>query len=130
MSENISSSGQNVFSIPDIYPTQGTGVINEIMEDVLHEHHGSSHLTEWMKFIGKSNTVKNALPAYGRRFQLQHYWRILQHRYPSELHRKKGVLGHAFADYFDVSEDTIKGDLRFIQKRLGSDWMNRYVEIC
>lgn len=126
----ITAHGQNQFSIPDIYPTQGTGMINEIMEDVLHEHHGSPHLTEWMAFIGKGNTAKNGMPAYGRRFQLQHFWRILTHRYPSELHGKKGVLCNAFADYFNVSEDTIKGDLRLIRKNLGNDWMNRYVEIC
>ncbi|HCS50404.1 hypothetical protein [uncultured Rubinisphaera sp.] len=122
--------GQNSFTLPDIYPSQGSGVIIEMMEETLRPRNPPEHLQEWMQIIGKTNTAKNAIPAYGRQFQLQHYWRVLQQRYSKELHRKKGALISAFAEILHVSDDTIKADLRHFSDRLGDDWMHRYVEIC
>lgn len=117
--------GQLQVSFYDIYPIPGQGVVVETMEDILRPLHQADHLAEWKDVIRKSNTAKNVFHRYQRRFQLQHFWRVLHSRYSADLHRKKQKLMSAFADYFGVSIDSIKTDVRRLEKCLGEKWASR-----
>lgn len=118
-------SGTVSASIPDIAPVPGRGPIDEVLETSAH-HRPPEHLEEWFAIIAKENSAKNMFASYERRFRLQHYWRLLHSRYRVALHRKKVALIQAFATYFEVSTDSVKGDLRFFKKSLGDDWMRLF----
>jgi hypothetical protein len=114
--------GVRVISIPDISPISGQGNVVETLEDSLRGGDHPQHLAEWLDIASRENVAKNMLPAYERQFHLQHFWRVLQHRFSDAFARRKTALRDAFAEYLRVSEDTIKGDLKSIAQRLGTDW--------
>jgi hypothetical protein len=62
------------------------------------------------------------IPAYARRFTLQHYWRIVQVRHAAALKRKAVPVRSAFAKYFGVGDSSIRKDLEIITERLGRGW--------
>ncbi len=113
-------------SIPDIYPTRGRGLMDEVIEDGLRGQGTPEHLLEWFQIVRQSSTGKNVIPMYDRWFRLQHYWRLLHRRYPESLRRKKRRLIEAFIDFLDIRIDTLKADLRRISIRLGSGWEQRF----
>ncbi len=45
--------------------------------------------------------------------------RVLAQRHSDALAKNKERLRHAFANFFDTSDDTIRSDLQFVKKRLG-----------
>tara|TARA_R110002020_G_scaffold29079_2_gene92047 strand:- start:730 stop:993 length:264 start_codon:yes stop_codon:yes gene_type:complete len=75
-----------------------------------------------MDIAGKENTSKNTLGTFQRRFALQHYWRVFYDKFPTSVSKNVTKLHAAFSAYFQCDIDTIRGDLRFIKKSLGSDW--------
>lgn len=119
--------GTQVFVFPDIYPIIGRGFIGEVVEDALRG--GSSedreHLLEWFQIAGNENSARNTISRFGRLLRLQHYWRILHQRHADALVGQKGKLQNAFAEYFGLSEESLKRDLQEIQRQLGPDWSNR-----
>jgi hypothetical protein len=114
-------------SIPDIYTTPGRGLVHEMIEDAIRGARAPENLKEWRGIVRSGNLGKKVIPMYERWFRLQHYWRLLQRRYPKPLRRKKTRLIEAFATFLNVKIDTIKLDLRKIEDLLGSEWERRYV---
>lgn len=119
--------GMITVTIPDISPTLGRGAMDDSMEDALRGGATPAHLTEWMNIVSKRNSAKNVIPAYERRFRLQHYWRVLHRSDPQSLRRTKRACTAAFASFLKVNEDTVKNDLDRIARNLGSQWAQRWV---
>lgn len=117
--------GVVILSVPDIYAVRGRGLIAEMLEDALRAQGAPDHLQEWFQIIKQSSTKANVLPMYGRWFRLQHYWRLLNRRYPQALRRKKHALVATFASFLSISVDSLKADLRRITDRLGDGWEQR-----
>jgi len=113
--------GVSIF-LPDIIPVPARGALSEIIDDAVHGSPEPEHLAEWRKIIGRHNTAKNMIPAYTRRFMLQHYWRIVQMRHAAALKRKAVQVRSAFAEYLGVSDSSIRKDLELITERLGRGW--------
>ena len=111
--------------LPDTIPMGGTGLMAEILEERRQHASDNAHLTEWLEIVSQRNPAKNQIDRYARLFRLQHFWRALHLRYPNELDRNKARMRQAFANWFQVSDDTIKQDLRLIHDRLGAGWDQR-----
>lgn len=111
--------------IPDIFPNRSRDVIGDCTESMLRGCGAPDHLREWFAIVERTSTRANVLPKYARWLCLQHYWRLLHRRYPTALHRKKERLVAVFAQFLDVSTDTVEADLRDIAERLGSGWEQR-----
>lgn len=106
------------FQIPDIIAIDGGGLVREMITDSLRQPR-AEHLAEWMQIVEPDNQGRKSIHRFARLFELQHYSRALAHRHPDALARNKERLHLAFAAYFRTSIDTIRGDLRFMKKRLG-----------
>ena len=122
--------GLQSISVPDFLPLPGNGNVVESLEDSLRGSPPPEHLKNWMEIVCRKNCARNQIPTLDRRFRLQHFWRVLKHRYRNALTRKNGALIVAFHEYLGVSEDTIKGDLRYIRRQLGDDWDTRNFDLC
>jgi hypothetical protein len=122
--------GIQSLSVPDITPLPGKGTVVETLEDALRGTTPPDNLKGWMDIVRRDNTTRNQISVFERRFRLQHYWRVLQHRHRDALTRKKKVLTGVFAESLGTSEDTISGDLSFLNDQLGTDWGNRPFEFC
>jgi hypothetical protein len=92
-------------------------------------HEPPKHLEPWAKII-RGGASKNELKRYARIFPLLHYWRVLMSRHADALCRQQGRLEEAFAGYFGVERDSIRGDLRLIALRLGPNWHARLAAFC
>lgn len=117
--------GVAVSLIPDIFPNRSRDVIGDCTESMLRGCGAPKHLSDWFAIVERQSTRANVLPKYARWLSLQHYWRLLHRRYPLALHRKKERLVGVFAEFLDVSPDTVEADLRGIEGRLGSGWEQR-----
>ncbi len=106
------------FQIPDIIAIDGSGLVREMITDTLRQPR-AEHLAEWMRFVEPNNQGRKTIHRFARLFELQHYSRALTQRHPDALARNKERLHDALASYFRTSIDTIRGDLRFMKKRLG-----------
>jgi hypothetical protein len=101
------------------------GVLLEAIEDAVHGQRSPEHLVEWHRIISRQNPAKNAITRYGRLFSFQHYWRLLHTRHPAAVKRNIARLRAVFAEFFDVGDDSIYRDLKFISRRLGRGWERR-----
>ena len=117
--------GQVRTMVPDIFPTLGRGLIDDSLEDALRGGRLPEHLAGWMRIVRRQNQAKNVFEKWERIFRLQHYWKVLHQRYSQALRRKKTALIAAFAEFFDVSSDSIKNDLNAIARNLGAGWETR-----
>jgi len=113
-----------LFVVPDTFPVPSRDEFRGMLDDALH---GSppGHLREWMEIISADNTAKQAIPRFSRMFQLQHYWRVLQHRHRRALHRRATPLKQAFASFLRIGVQTIHNDLIEIRRCLAADWAER-----
>ncbi len=110
--------------IPDIFPIDGSGMLNRSLEAARRSVH-APHLELWKDLISSSSRLKKKLDTYGRRFVFQHYWRVLTQRYPEQLARKVMKLDGVFAGYFDVSPDMIRSDRSDLELLLERRLSNR-----
>ena len=106
------------FSLPRTLPVP-TGETLQLWIDDAFGSHDLPHLADWMKLIRRANTGKQSIGRYARLFLLQHYWHILHHRHPKACHRRKTQLIPKFADYLQVSDETLRADLRLMSSRRG-----------
>jgi hypothetical protein len=113
------------FFLPDTIPLPSRDELRDSIEDSRARQRNSGHLAEWFKYIRPNNSARNQLDRFSRIFELQHYWRILNERHGDALTNSIGKLEHAFANWFDISRESIRGDLIRIRQRLGSNWMQR-----
>ena len=125
-----SPEGVMTFSIPDIAPTFGQGIMPDIVEDALRGRPVLEHLSGWMSIVEKDNPGKKEIYTFERRFRVQHFWRVLKQRHAEALHRKKRTLRVAFAQFFKAGEDTIRRDLRYCAAQLGTNWDERPIGLC
>lgn len=112
------------FVMPDTFPIPSRDSLRGILEDSLH---GATpdHLDEWMAIVASDNTAKKPLLRYSRLFEVQHYLRILHQRHSKALQRKLSVANEVLAGFLGVAKRTIDDDLKFLNKRLGTDWIHR-----
>lgn len=99
-------------------PGQKADAPNEAAASALREE----HLAGWRVMAARNKTGKQALGRHVRLFRLQHFWRALHERHGAACRGRKDSLMHAFAGFFSVKHDTIRGDLRLITRRLGTGW--------
>lgn len=111
-----------VFHIPDTYPIPSRDELRAMLDESLHSASDATHLKEWHEIVGAGNSAKNQIESYARVRQVYHFWALLHDRYDKNLAGKVERLSSAFADYFEVSEETIRRDLRLIGQRLGPEW--------
>lgn len=115
-----------LFVVPDTFPIPSRDEFRGMLDDALH---GSppEHLAEWMRIVAAGNSGKRKITRFGRIFQLQHYWRILQRRHAHSLRRRNELLGRVLATFLQVEEKVVNRDLAEIRRRLGRDWLDRGV---
>ena len=111
--------------IPDTMPIPGEKELRRMMEEVIRQN-PADHLAEWFKIVRAQNSARSQLDRYARIFEVQHYWRLLQSRHAQALRRSRGRLIDAFSEHFEVSDAAIDRDLKFIEKRLGPSWWERF----
>ena len=114
--------GMTTFSLPDIFPVSGRGELQSAVDDAVHGGAKPGHLAGWYAIIDSANSAKNPIIRYVRLFQFQHFVRVLYSRHAAALYRKKTRVLAALADFFSVSEDTIKSDWKFLDDKVGKDW--------
>jgi hypothetical protein len=110
------------FYFPDIYPVPSRDELRQMIEDALRGGESPEHLAEWIEIVRADTTPRNQLDRFARVFEVQHYLRALYGRHSNGLHRKKSALMRALSEFLRVSEDTIEGDLQFLERRLGKGW--------
>lgn len=110
---------------PHILPMFPDDTLQQTFEDGGRESAVEPHLAEWMGFVAKSNTGKQVLDPYARRFKLRHYWRALHERHAAACHRRREALAAAFAEFLEVDFDTLRQDLQFLDKKSGDGWYIR-----
>ena len=110
--------GSVVPFVPDTFPIFGTGQMAERLSDARIDS-GASHLSAWLELTSKASVNSRPFKSLARQYPLQHYWRVLRSRYPKETHRKQQVFSHVFAEYFDVSQDSIRRDFQSLRRTSG-----------
>jgi len=115
-------SGGTTFFFPDICSVPSRDNLREILEQTLRDVSAPDYLKEWFDIVHSGNVAKNQILRYARIFELQHYMRVLHARHANGLRRKKTALKTVFAEFLDVSDDSIERDLSRIESRLGPDW--------
>jgi hypothetical protein len=65
------------------------------------------------------------LDPFARRFEIQHYWRLLRQRHTSALEGNTSRIETALSEFFGISEQSIHADLIEIRRRLGTEWLER-----
>jgi hypothetical protein len=118
------TSGFALVQFPDTMPIPAETEIRDVLQTAIQQP-GGEHLAEWQRLTFSGNAAKKTLPRYSRIFELQHFYALLMSRHGESLKRTKQQLARVFAEYFDVSEDTIKRDLKLIQQNLGKSWFHR-----
>lgn len=118
------NTGGGLFYFPDTFAIPSRDMLRGILDEALRLS-SPSHLADWTKLVSRDNLAKNQIARFGRLFEIQHYCRILQDRYPAAMHRSLGRLASVLASYFGVAQKTIDADMGLISKRLGRDWIHR-----
>ena len=122
--ENSRNGGAAPF-LPDIYPIKGRGeVLDRIRATQAAQDVG--HLRGWMDLVSPSSKKSPRLASLARQFRLQHYWRVVNSRYPDELSSKKTHLYRAFAIFLDENDETIRKEVPKLKRCLGvplSSWL-------
>jgi hypothetical protein len=102
---------------PDIVPIPSRDSLRNMLEDVrVHGQH--EHLAEWHSICRSSRQNDHAMRRYGKIFVLQHYWSLLEQRYPQLLRRRVGRVQEAFAEFLYVSPDAVDKYRQRIRSRL------------
>jgi hypothetical protein len=96
-----------------------------MLEDSLHGGPSAEHLAEWMDLIAAGNASKKSFTKFARLFEVQHYYRLLHHRHEAALRRKLGPVKEALASFLETEKRTIDEDLKFLNQRLGTEWIQR-----
>jgi hypothetical protein len=113
------------FVLPDIYSVPSREQLRGMLEDSLHRASSAEHLSDWMKLIAADNAAKKSFAMFARLFEVQHYYRLLHHRHEAALRRKLGPVKDALAAFLEVERRTIDEDLKFLNQRLGPEWIQR-----
>jgi hypothetical protein len=111
-----------VFHLPDTYPIPSRDELRAMLDEALHSGEEVPHLAGWREIISARNPARNRIDRFARVRQLYHFWALLHHRYADRLVGRIEALQTVFAEYLNVSLDTIRGDLRLIGERLGAGW--------
>jgi hypothetical protein len=109
-----------IFVVPDTFPVPSRDSLRGMLDDALHGSSSPEHLKEWGDVIASDNPAKQTIIRFAWLLELQHYWRILQHRHERALYRKATVLKKILAAFFATSQRTIHLDLSEIRRRLGA----------
>jgi hypothetical protein len=110
-----------LFNLPDTYPIPSRDELRSMLEDAIRSEK-PAHLQQWTKITSQRNAAKNQIERFARLFEVQHYWELLHERHGEHLQRQTSKLQSVLAAYLKTSEQSIKGDLRFLRSRLGQDW--------
>ncbi len=112
-----------VIYFPDIAPLPDRDELRKLVEDNARSSaRGAEHLHEWIDLVRSDTQGKKPIGKFARWYPLQHYHRVLWSRHCSSLHRCRQKLILAFAEYLQVSDDTVERDLSEISDRLGALW--------
>jgi hypothetical protein len=115
LSSTMLGSGILIY-LPYTYAIPTEDELRSLVADALNANATHPHVADWFGVISSGAQNKGIqMQRYGRIFELQHYRRLLQERYPQVMHRSKQKLIQAFAHHFGQSDDTIKNDLRLIE---------------
>jgi hypothetical protein len=119
------ASAGSVFFLPDIVTLPSRDELRASIEHARDRYQKAEHLQGWFELIRSDSAARNQLDRLSRIFELQHYWRILHSRHATSLKKSISKLEIAFAVWFDVSPETIHGDLIRVRQRLGKNWLDR-----
>jgi hypothetical protein len=111
-----------VFNWPDTFPLFARDELRDLLAGALQSSGSLEHLAGWRRIIDSSNKAKNQIGSLERRFQFQHFWRLLRERHPKAFRRRLNRVELAFAAYFGVDESSIRLDRGEIKGQLGADW--------
>ena len=123
LAENLLNDGVATVRIPDVCPMPGRGLLADQIDGVLAPQSSQpDHLAEWLRIVSRSNSSRNTIATYARRFQVQHYVRVLYSRHADALHRGGEKVREALAAFLDLDEEVIRKDMRWLKSQLGVDW--------
>lgn len=122
------ATGMRLIALPDTLPIPTERELRSLVEEAVRSQE-PSHLDDWFKIVRAGNAAKNEVLRYARIFRLQHFVCVLMSRHAEAFRGQRGRLNEAFAEHLNVSEPTIRGDLRIIAKRLGPGWENRHIAL-
>lgn len=112
-----------VFNWPDTFPLLSRDELRDLLAQALAPTAGAAdHLAPWHEIVSSTNRAKNSIPAFERRFRLQHFWRLLRERHPHAFARRLQRIEDAFAKYFGTTSATVRSDRKTIEKSLGKGW--------
>lgn len=114
-----------VFYLPDTAPVPSRDQLRGMLEHVLHPSERPDHLSEWLEIVRAGNSARNQLDPFARRFEIQHYWRLLRQRHESALEGNIGRIERALSEFFEISEPAVHADFVDIRRRLRDDWLER-----
>jgi len=124
LAENLLDDGIATVRIPDVCPMPGRGLLADQIDGVLAPQSSQpDHLAEWLRIVSRSNSSRNTIATYARRFQVQHYVRVLYSRHADALHRGGEKVREALAAFLDLDEEVIRKDMRWLKSQLGVDWL-------
>ena len=106
--------------LPDIFPMDPGGAIAGALDNARLGIE-APHLDEWKAMIAIGSRKKQEIYPYARQFCLQHYWRVLLHRYPEQTRKRKPIIDEAFCRYFDVGIAAIRRDRKKIASLIDRD---------
>lgn len=110
--------GGSLIYLPRNFSLMGEQELRSLLEDVVRGSMPPEHLRGWGAIAASNRQTKGSeFDRLGRLFELQHYWRILHQRWANRLVRKKAALMQSFADYYGLSFDQIKDDVKKILHR-------------
>ena len=112
--------------IPDTFPIPGTGFVVEQLNNS-RKNSGATHLSDWWDLTASSVGNTRPFEILARKYQLQHYWRVLRTRFSNQTNRKQKVFSNIFADYFQVSQDTIRRDFQQLKRK--SDLLSKPIDL-
>lgn len=93
------------------------------LRDMLDDQYGGEekdHLKRWLRVIRRGRSNNESIIAFGQIFTVQHYWRVIEKRYPNVVKSNVGRLEKAFARFMKRSPEAIAKYRRRIRRRLAS----------
>jgi hypothetical protein len=127
----MARSAGTLLYFPRTHPLPDRDRLREMIEAAIARQLSPRHLKDWTDLIDSNNPGKKPIVRFERLFRLQHWWRLIHHRYGERIGGQIGNLQRAMGEFLlgddpdDKFLDTVRKDLAYLNERLGSEWHTR-----
>ncbi len=120
--------GRPMFCVPEIASIGGSGELNELVDEITqHDGDAADHLAGWVEIVKRTNTARNTISTYARRFEYQHLIRVLYSRHCKSLQRSTERVRQAAAHYLDVDDEVLRKDEQWFRDTMGKEWRSAHL---